>query len=664
MKLLVWILVAGTAGLSCGRVSPPAPGAQPSSPPRGDVPARSDVPPEKPGPRTVGALVFDGAPDVPPDLRRRVEPFLSTRPSELLDVSPDGSAILIGKQAGGAQQVHRIDRPGSPPVQLTSGADRAQGARFADASGQIVYAADRAGDERVQIFRIDPAGPRTTQLTDGTSRNVGHVLSPDGARLAWASNARNGHDYDIWLSDGRSAGSAALVVQREGNWTPLGFTRDGGSLLIRRYLSPAESELHLVDLSTRAVTPVRLPGGPASYRAAKVAPDGRSVIAAVDGAGEFTSLHQIELATGRGRRLGPAIRWNVEELALSADGRKVAFVTNEDGWSRLHLLDRRTGRTRRVPGVPDGVVRGLTFAAAADVLGFTAETAQSPPAAYTVDLRTGLLTRWTDQEMGELAGRDLVSPTLVRYPTFDGREIPSLYYRPRGSGRFPVLIDIHGGPEGQSRPEFGALAQYLASAAGWAVLQPNVRGSDGYGRTYLGLDNGRQREHAVRDVGALLDWIARQPELDPGRVVVTGASYGGYMVLASMVHFGDRLAGGIELAGSSSFLTLLASVPEELRDVRRREVGDERDPAMRDFLHAISPLTHADRIRDPLLVAQGKNDRRVVPAESEQIVAAVRRNGTPVWYLLALDEGHGFARKPNKDAFLCLSVLFLETFAD
>jgi dipeptidyl aminopeptidase/acylaminoacyl peptidase len=661
MKLVVSILIAGTAWISCG--PPGQTGPVQTSPPPGGTPARSGLDQEPPRRRTVGSLVFDGAPDVPLELRRRVEPFLSTQPSELLDVAPDGRAILVGKRAGDAQQVHRIDRPGATPVQLTSGPDRAQSARFVPGgAGAIVYAADRAGDERVQIFRVDPAGPRVTRLTDGTSRNVGHVLSPEGTRLAWASNARNGRDYDIWLSDGKRAESAALVLPREGTWAPLGFTREGRRLLIRRYLSPAESELHLVDLATRKVTPVRLPGGPAAYRAAKVAPDGRSVYTAVDGAGEFRSLHQIELATRRGRPLSSGIPWDVEEMALSPGGRTVAFVTNEDGWSRLHVLDLRSGQMRRVPGVPDGVVRGLTFATAADVLGFTAETAAQPPAAYTLDLRTQQLTRWTDGEMGDLTRSDLVAPTLIRYPTFDGREIPGLYYRPRGSGRFPVLIDIHGGPEGQSRPEFGALTQYLASAAGWAVLQPNVRGSDGYGKTYLGLDNGRGREHAVRDIGTLLDWITRQPELDPARVVVMGASYGGYMVLASMVHFGDRLAGGIELAGSSNFLTLLASVPDELRDVRRRELGDERDPATRDFLHDISPLTHADRIRDPLFVAQGQNDRRVVPAESEQIVAALRRNGTPVWYLVALDEGHGFVKKPNRDTFMCLSILFLETF--
>ena len=662
MKLLIWILLAGTAWISCGRASQPAGRVQPSPPP-GEAQTKAGVDQETPRRRTVGALVFDGPPEVPPDLRRRVEPFLSTRPSELLDVAPDGSAILIGMRSGDAQQVHRIDRPGGVPVQLTSGADRAHSARFVPGgSGQIVYAADRAGDERLQIFRVDPAGSHVTRLTDGTSRNVGHVLSPDGTQVAWASNARNGRDYDIWVSDGRSAGSATLAVPREGNWVPLGFTRDGRRLLIRRYRSPAESELHLVDLSTRKVTPVLLPGGPAAYRAAKVAPDGRSVYAAVDGAGEFTSLHEIQRATRRGRRLTSKLPWNVEELALSPDGRTLAFVTNEDGWSRLHLLDLRSGKMRRVPGVPEGVVRGLAFAAAADVLGFTAETAQRPAGAYTLHLRSQQLTRWTDGEMGDLARYDLVSPTLIRYPTFDRRETPGLYYRPPGPGRFPVLIDIHGGPEGQSRPEFGAFTQYLAAAAGWAVLQPNVRGSDGYGKTYLGLDNGHRREHAVRDIGALLDWIARQPELDPARVVVMGASYGGYMVLASMVHFGDRLAGGIELAGSSDFLTLLASVPDELRDARRRELGDERVPAVRDFLHDISPLTHADRIRDPILVAQGQNDRRVVPAESEQIVAAVRRNGTPVWYLLALDEGHGFVRKPNRDTFMCLSILFLETF--
>jgi dipeptidyl aminopeptidase/acylaminoacyl peptidase len=398
-----------------------------------------------------------------------------------------------------------------------------------------------------------------------------------------------------------------------------------------------------------------------AYRAAALTGDGRPVYVGADRDTEFTAAYEIDLATGTFRPLGPTISWNLEGLALSHDERSLALVFNQDGRSRLYLVDTRSRRWRAVPDIPDGVIRDLRAAADADRFGFTVDTAISPSGAWTLDARTLQATRWTAGEPGALAGRRLVEPILVRHPTFDGRHIPALYYRPAGRGRYPVLIDIHGGPEGQSRPVYDGLVQYLASSAGWAVLQPNVRGSSGYGRTYLGLDNGRRREGAVKDIGALLDWVDHQPELDRDRVAVMGASYGGYMVLASLVHHGDRLAGGIELAGSSSFLSLLESVPDELRDIRRREVGDERDPAMRAFLHHASPLTHADRIRDPMFVAQGLNDRRVPPRESDQIVRAVRRNHVPVWYLTAADEGHGFARNQNRDLYLALTVLFLET---
>jgi dipeptidyl aminopeptidase/acylaminoacyl peptidase len=319
--------------------------------------------------------------------------------------------------------------------------------------------------------------------------------------------------------------------------------------------------------------------------------------------------------------------------------------------------------------LPAGIVSGLRFDRTGGRLGMTIESAQSPRDVWVLDLARGEAARWTASERGPIDPAKLVPAELVRYPTWDraqgaARRIPAFVYRPRGPGPHPVVIDIHGGPEGQSRPGYSAWTQYLVNEMGYAVVQPNVRGSTGYGRSFTMLDNGRLREDSVRDIGALLAWIAAQPDLDRERVVVSGGSYGGYMVLASMVAFGDRLRGGIDIVGISNFVTFLTNTAAYRRDLRRVEYGDERDPSMRAFLQRISPLTRADAIRKPLLVVQGLNDPRVPASESEQMVARVRANGTEVWYVAARDEGHGFRKKSNRDFDLRTRATFLERLRD
>jgi dipeptidyl aminopeptidase/acylaminoacyl peptidase len=279
---------------------------------------------------------------------------------------------------------------------------------------------------------------------------------------------------------------------------------------------------------------------------------------------------------------------------------------------------------------------------------------------YDLSLKTGKVTRWTKSEVGGLDTSTFVEPELVRYAGNDGVSIPAFLWRPPGKERAPVVILWHGGPEGQSRPKFDPYAQFLALEAGIAVLAPNVRGSAGYGKKYLAMDDGPRRERALTDIGATLDFVSSRADLDPSRVAVWGGSYGGYMVLASLAFYGDRIRAGVDVVGISNLVTFLKTTQSYRQDLRRVEYGDERDPAMRAVLEKISPLTHVEKLRSALLVVQGKNDPRVPQSEAEQIVEAVRARGLPVWYLLALNEGHGFQKKENRDYYTAAAMFFLE----
>jgi dipeptidyl aminopeptidase/acylaminoacyl peptidase len=338
-------------------------------------------------------------------------------------------------------------------------------------------------------------------------------------------------------------------------------------------------------------------------------------------------------------------------MELSPDGRTLAFVTNEAGISRLHLLDTGPRRWRTVQSLPVGLVGGLDWRPDGGALGMSISTARSASDVYSLDPATGALTRWTESETGGLVADSLPLPELVAWTSFDGREISGFLYRPpaRFTGPRPVIIDIHGGPEGQSRPGFIGRDNYYLSELGVAVIFPNVRGSTGYGKTFVQLDNGMKRLESVRDIGALLDWIAAEPSLDETRVMVTGGSYGGYMTLAVATMYDDRICCSLDVVGISNLATFLENTESYRRDLRRVEYGDERDPAMRAFMDSTAPVNNAAKITKPLFVVQGANDPRVPRSEAEQMVAIVKRNGTPVWYLVGLDEGHGFRKKVNAD---------------
>ena len=364
------------------------------------------------------------------------------------------------------------------------------------------------------------------------------------------------------------------------------------------------------------------------------------------------------------------IPWNVTGASISHDRERMVFITNEEGMSKVYLLDTKTREYRRIDIIPIGRAFDVRFSPDDRRLAMTLNTSQSPSDTFILDLGPGPLdygdlTRWTESEVGGLDTTTFRAPELIHYPTFDrvegnARKIPAWVYKPAGKGPYPVVISIHGGPESQARPSFSSTYQMWLAKLGVAIIRPNVRGSSGYGKTYVGLDNGFKREDSVKDIGALLDWIETQPDLDKNRVAVFGGSYGGYMVLASAVHYSDRLKAAVDIVGISNFVTFLENTQDYRRDLRRVEYGDERDPEMRAYLEKISPLNNVDRISIPMFVVQGENDPRVPVTEATQLVEALRRDGHTVWFMNALNEGHGYRKRENRDVYQQATVLFLQ----
>ncbi|MCU0784973.1 MAG: S9 family peptidase [Verrucomicrobia bacterium] len=610
-------------------------------------------------------LVAEGIPTIPAELRQDAGRYLEFRSAGVADWHPTRRELLITTRFAEVNQLHLLKQPGGARRQLTFLPEPVAGGSFQPTQGDfLVFAQDTGGGEFYQFYRFDLADGRVTLLTDGKARNQGARWDRAGKRFAYTSTRRNGRDTDVWLLDPREPKSDRLLVELSGGgWSVQDWSPDDARLLLGETLSINESRLWLADARTGAkelLTPQSVEK--VSWSAARFAADGQSVFVATDQDSEFRRLCKMDLTS---RRLTPLMKeaaWDVEEFELSHDGRTLAVVLNEDGSSRVRLLDARSGKERRAPKLPAGVINGLSWHRNNRDLAFNVSSAKSPADAYSLDVKSGRVARWTESETGGLDPAAFVEPELVRLKSFDGLEFSAFVYRPdpkKFPGPRPVLVNIHGGPEAQSRPIFQARNNYYLNELGVAIVYPNVRGSDGYGKTFLTLDNGFKREDSVKDIGAVLDWIGTQAGFDAQRVAVIGGSYGGYMVLACMIHHGDRLRCGVDVVGISSFLTFLKNTQDYRRDLRRVEYGDERDPAMAEFLGRISPIARVGEIRKPLFVVQGFNDPRVPVTESEQMVTAIRSHGGTVWYLMAKDEGHGFRKKRNVDFMFYSTVQFL-----
>jgi dipeptidyl aminopeptidase/acylaminoacyl peptidase len=450
-----------------------------------------------------------------------------------------------------------------------------------------------------------------------------------------------------------------------GGWGALDWSPDGRKILAINDVSAEESSLWLIDSGSGEKTLLTAKSDvKVSYSGGKFSKDGKGVYTTTDKDSEFHRLANIDLATQKATFLTSDIHWDVAEFDLSDNGKMIAFATNEDGFGVLHVLDTASRKEKTLPKLPTGIISGVLWNKNNRDLGFNLTSARASSDVYSLDVATGKTDRWTFSELGGINTANLPEPELIHWKTWDGRMISGFLYRPpaRFTGKRPVIVNIHGGPEGQFRPGFLGRNNYWLNELGIAIIFPNVRGSTGYGKTFLSLDNGFLREGSYKDIDTLLDWIQQQSDLDSGRVMITGGSYGGFMTLAVATNYNDRICCSVDVVGPSNLVTFLEHTSGYRQDLRRVEYGDERDPKMREFLERIAPYNKAKNITKPLFVIAGKNDPRVPASESEQMVQIVRQNGTPVWWLLGKNEGHGFRKKQNVDYQFYATVMFVEQY--
>ena len=609
-------------------------------------------------------LVADGVPVHPPEVVAEVGRYLQSRSASFQGWNPTRREILITTRFAEVAQAHVVKMPGGARKQITFGEEPLADASFQPGSGKsIVFLQDKGGSEFFQLHRLDVETGRITLLTDGRSRHGSPHWSEDGKWIAYTSTQRTGSCSDVHVMDPMDPASDRLVAKIDApGWDLVDWSPDGLRLLVKQEVSINESYLHLVEVKTGEVTALtKAEETKVAYGDAAFAPDGKSLYVTSDKGSEFLRLARFDLASHQETPLTSDIPWDIEQIKLSPNGKTLALVANEDGFSVLRLLDTATGKISVVPGMPKGVMAGMDFHPNNKDLGFTLASARSAADVYSLDVTTGKVERWTESETGGLNPATFAEPELVKLKSFDGLEFSAFVYHPDANkfpGPRPALIEIHGGPESQSRPIFMGRMNYLINELGIALVVPNVRGSAGRGKSFLLADNGFKREDSVRDIGALIDWVKSKSAFDPQRIAVEGGSYGGYMVLASLTHFSDKLRCGTDIVGISNFVSFLKNTQGYRRDLRRVEYGDERDPAMHDFLEKISPLNQVDKITRPLFVVQGANDPRVPMSESEQMVKAMRSAGRTAWYLMAKDEGHGFHKKRNVDFQFVSTVLF------
>lgn len=606
------------------------------------------------------ALIADGVPSVPVELAVETRPYMEFRTASFVGWHPNDRSMVISTRFGNTAQLHRVASPMGARKQVSFEAEPVGGGSWAPKKGDIfVTSKDIGGNEFYQLYTLKDG--KLAMLTDGKSRNSGGAWSDDGELIAFSSTKRNGSDNDLYVMNPRDPSTTRLVAEvKGGGWGIRAFSPDKKSALVSSYNSVTNVDMYRLDLEKGGMTPIGDNSKDIAYGGAEFAPDGKLWVTSDEGS-DFQRLGTLDLQTGTFTAKGPVEKWDVDSFDIAPDGSFIAYVTNEAGMAKLKLLDPKTSKVRTVTDLPAGIIGGMEIAPWGEI-GLTFTSARSAADAYSVDPKSLKVTRWTESETGGLDVTKNSEPELVTIKSFDGLEVSGFLYRPDATkfpGKRPLIMSVHGGPEAQSRPGFMGRNNYLLNEQGVALFYPNVRGSTGYGKTFVGLDSGPyKREDSVKDMGAFLDALAKDAGLDASRFGLTGGSYGGYMCYAAAVQFGDKLRATNCIVAISNFVTFLENTQSYRRDLRRVEYGDERDPAQREKLLAISPLTRVNEIKKPMMVITGANDPRVPQSEADQLVKAIRDNGGSAWHLVGTNEGHGFAKKENIDYQFWTSLLF------
>ena len=584
--------------------------------------------------------------------------YLSVRWARSPDFAPNGQDILFMTNITGVPQVWTARISGGWPEQITFDTNGVSYAVWSPIErNRLLVAADRGGNERDQLYFVDPRGGAWERLTknDNAIYQFGD-WTQDGRKISYASNERDASIFDIYVLDVATR-QARMIHQGDGHWVASNWSPDGRYLGLLKNYSNANSDLYIYDSLTTEVKLMTAHEGDALFSGPRWLPDSKSFYFTSNLGRQFVGLDSMHVDSGKSEWVETP-DWDVETVAVSRDGFKRAWTVNVQGYLEFHLLNAETGVRVRPYRLPKSVVRGLKFSPDSKSLLITLGSGKEPDDIYLYSIERDQLTPFTRSARGGILPETFVKPELVQYATFDNRQIPAFFYKPPVSqGKMPVIVYVHGGPESQARPNFSGLFQYFVSR-GYAVCEPNIRGSTGYGRDYMRLDDIEKRMDAVKDVEYGARWLVSQKDIDPKRLIIFGDSYGGFLVLSSLATYPERWAAGADLVGISNFISFLQNTGPWRRALREAEYGSLAKDTV--LLKEISPLTHVDNIRAPLFIVQGANDPRVPKSEADQIYEAVKARGIPVEYIVFPDEGHGIAKLSNRIHAYTRMVEFLD----
>jgi protease II len=613
-------------------------------------------------------LITENILDIPKELVSQVKKYAEARSATVADIHPNSNEVIINTRFGNTSQLHRVVQSLGARTQITFFDEPISNATYEPTKGEyLIYSKDIGGNEFGQLFKLNLKTLQSILLTDGgRSQNGGVIWQNDGKGFYYSSTKRNGGDRDIYFMDPNNPKSDKLILQvKGGGWGIEDILSDNKQLLVGEYVSATESHIWLLDVASGKLSEVTDRKTKGIVQSDALFSDKSNEIWYItDKENEFGRLATLNLDTKKATFHTAATPWNVENYTISDDKKTIAFVTNEAGINKMYILNTTDKKYLPVKNMPIGLISGVTFTKNNQSVFFSQSTSESSSDVYKLDLKTNKITQWTESELGELQKSDMSKPKFIEWQSFDKLKISGFYYpvSPKFTGKRPVVINIHGGPEGQSLASFLGANNYYTNEMGVAIIFPNVRGSSGFGKTFISIDNGFLREDSVKDIGTLLDWIAQQPELDKDKIMIMGGSYGGYMTLSTAFHYADKIKCSVDVVGISNFNTFLKNTEEYRRDLRRVEYGDERDPKMFAFLDKISPLNNTDKIKKPMFIVQGTNDPRVPVTEATQMRDKLKAQGNTVWYLEAKDEGHGFKKKQNIDYQRLAVIRFMQEY--